>query len=356
MRFPGLRAFIGREELTRLKKSSFITWQKVCKLHGLKSEINWHYNGQENYLDVLNGNNEASRIDFLELKYLPSDPDFERFGSVEYTVGWIEEGSEVDFGAFDILKSRVGRHRNQEYGIIGKLLITLNPTKGWPYRVIYKPWTQKILNPRYAFIQSLYKDNPYTADIYKNQLDSLTSKVKRLRLRDGKWEYDDEKGVLMPYDAINDIFAIAPIFSEELFLTCDVARFGGDRIVIKLWRGFKIEKIWVYQFQKTTWTSGKIKEILNEYRIPRSHLVVDEDGVGGGIVDELEGCVGFVANSTPFKEEAMNELEANYANLKAQCGYKLAEKVNKREISALDFKIITDIEGMDEEKVKELLI
>lgn len=42
------------------------------------------------------------RIDFLDLQYKPSDPLYERYGSIEFTGGWIEEGGEVNFGAYTI--------------------------------------------------------------------------------------------------------------------------------------------------------------------------------------------------------------------------------------------------------------
>jgi len=67
---------------------------------------------------------------------------YERFGSTEYTGGWLEEAGEINFGAFDVLKSRIGRQKNKEFGLIGKILITCNPKKNWLYVDIYKPFKQ----------------------------------------------------------------------------------------------------------------------------------------------------------------------------------------------------------------------
>ena len=52
---------------------------------------------------------------------------FERLGSKEYTAGWIEEASQVNALAFEILKTRVGRWKNQQ--VKSKILCTFNPKK-----------------------------------------------------------------------------------------------------------------------------------------------------------------------------------------------------------------------------------
>ncbi len=99
--YPGTKWFIGRAELKRITQSTFITFKKVCTMYGCSEDL-YTFNGQLNYIQFFNG----SRIDFLDLKYLPSDPLYERYGSIEFTGGWIEEGGEVNFGAYDTLKTR----------------------------------------------------------------------------------------------------------------------------------------------------------------------------------------------------------------------------------------------------------
>ncbi len=122
--YPNTKWFIGRAELKRITQSTYITFKKVCTQYHVPDEL-WNYNGQLNYIEFFNG----SRIDFLDLKYNPSDPLYERYGSLEFTGGWIEEGGEVNFGAYDTLKTRIGRCMNREYGLKRKLFITCNPKK-----------------------------------------------------------------------------------------------------------------------------------------------------------------------------------------------------------------------------------
>jgi hypothetical protein len=89
--YPGTKWFIGREELKRLRESTLITFFKVCNKYGIRRDVDFKYNGSDHFIQFSNG----SRIDLLDLRYLPSDPLYERYGSVEYTGGWIEEGGEV---------------------------------------------------------------------------------------------------------------------------------------------------------------------------------------------------------------------------------------------------------------------
>ena len=127
IRWAGSKQFIGRNELKRLMQSSYVTLTtKVLPAHKLKQGRDWWFNGQYNVLRFANG----STVDMLDLAHSPGDPMFERFGSLEYTRGWIEEASEVNFKAYDVLKSRVGRHLNKEMSIKSRVTPHAQPVPG----------------------------------------------------------------------------------------------------------------------------------------------------------------------------------------------------------------------------------
>jgi phage terminase large subunit len=328
--FPDTRWFIGREELKRLRESTLITFYKVCKKYGIEG---WKYNGQDHFILFANG----SRIDLLDLKYLPSDPLYERYGSTEYTGGWIEEGGEVNFGAYDTLRSRIGRHLNDFYGILGKLLVTLNPKKNWCHQVFWKPFKAGLLGGVVKFLQALVTDNPFIDSGYIDKLRAIKDKVRKQRLLYGNFDYDDDDNALMDYDSITDIFSSDFVPRGEKYITGDVARFGKDKSVIILWDGWRAEQIHVLEKRKTTEVSAFIKDLAGKNSVPMSRVIVDEDGVGGGVVDTL-GCKGFVNNSSPFPspdaphdyKDKGKPIRENYVNLKSQCYYHLADRANKR--------------------------
>lgn len=319
--YPGSRTFIGRKELKRLMSSTYVSFQKACKLYNVPKE-DWKLNGQYNYIEFRNG----SRIDLLDLDYKPSDPDYDRFGSLEYTEGDIEEAQEVQYKAFDVLKARVGRHRNDEFNLLGKIGLTCNPSKEWLYRVFYKPARDGTLPPEYAFVKALYKDNPITAKTYERQLSGITDRITKERLMFGNWEYDDAADFLIKYEAIIDLFTNPPTFKEELYLTADIARQGRDKIVYVLWRDWDAYEIIERSKQGIDKTIEELRDIMYKKHIPYSHCLVDEDGIGGGVIDLMRGIKGFTANTSPFNHE-------NYKNLKAQCSWLFADKVNKHMVS-----------------------
>lgn len=307
-------------------QSTYLTWVKVCAYHKVSQNL-WKLNGQYNFIEFTN----SSRIDLLDLKFLPTDPLYERFGSLEYTDGAIEEAGEVEFMAYDVLKSRVGRHKNKELGLRPTILISGNPKKNWTYREFYKPWKDGTLPKNLVFIQSLYQDNPYTAEDYGKQLSQIQDKANKQRLMFGSWEYENDPTTLIGYDAITDLFTNTVALGEK-FLVADVARYGSDKTVITLWKGMECYQINTYLKQSTQVTAYKIREFAAQEGIPFSHIIVDEDGVGGGVVDSLEAIKGFVANSTPFPNKETLKPD-NYKNLKAQCAYHLADLVNQRKIA-----------------------
>ncbi len=319
--YANTKWFCGRESLKRITQSTLITFYKVASTYGIERDVLFKYNGQLNYIEFYNG----SRIDMLDLRYIPSDPLYERYGSIEYTGGWIEEGGEVNFGAYDTLKTRIGRHLNDAYGLLRKLLITCNPKKNWMYQTFYKPNLNNQLPDNMKYLTCLVQENPFIERDYIEALKSTSDKVKKERLLKGNWDYDDNPLALCSYDDIIAMFGnILALVTGKHYLTADIARFGSDYARIAVWDGYKIIDLKSFAISKTTDIQAYIIRCQKKYRIPNHRCIADEDGVGGGVVDTL-GIQGFVNNSRPLNDE-------NYRNLQAQCAYKLAEHINANEV------------------------
>lgn len=368
-RFPYSRWFIGRQELTRLKKSTYITFQKVCRYHNIP-EDDWRLDSINSTIIFKNG----STIDLIDVAFKPSDQDFERFGSLEYTGGFGEEAGEWVFDAFDILKSRIGRHNHFDAKINSmcekpidfdfnpskyphiveippKFLLTFNPSRGWLFRTFYEPDKKGTLEKGYRFIKALYTDNPYSAKLYGEQLEGIKNKINKARLKDGDWDYTDDINAMTTLEHLQDMFSNTIISDGQKYMTIDVARGGEDSTVFTIWDGLYVSKIIKKQKQDTEKTAQDAKDLASQYKIPYSHIAVDVIGVGAGVADKLYGCVAFNSSSSPFltktqiierrkrqrePEIGLPQIQTAYANLKTQCAFKLAEDINEHKISMVD--------------------
>lgn len=310
LNFPGVRYFMGREELSSLKDSTVKTFFKMSRHHNIQDTFRYY----EHYSSIRFYN--GSEISLLNLKYEPSDPLYERFGSTEYTGGLIEEAGQVHFNAFDTLKSRVGRQLNEKYNIPKKILITCNPKKNWLYHTYYKPWKDGVLEDGYAFVQSLAIENDKIDKGYIENLDEIKDQTLKKRLKYGEWEYDDDPLSLVDYETSLNIFTNDHVIGGKRYITADIARFGSDKVIIRVWNGLRVIAREERHNIKITDTASLIKDLSKKWAVPMNQVIVDEDGVGGGVVDILS-CRGFVANSTPLYKE-------NFDMLKSQCAYKLA--------------------------------
>jgi hypothetical protein len=231
--------------------------------------------------------------------------------------------------------------------------------------MVWRPWKSGTLSDKYAYIQSLYKDNFYTSELYGENLSEISDKATKQRLMDGNWEYDEGDNSLIEYAAISDIWTNSLETDDneltQKWATVDVARFGQDRTVVMLWKGLRAYKIIVWREQPLNITADKIKDVLRDEKIPYSHVVIDEVGVGGGVIDQLKGVNGFIANSSPMenpeapktyqmKNGEMKGITAreNFGSLKDQCSYMLAEKINSHQV-AMDCEEVAVQESLEEE-------
>lgn len=332
LKYPGTRGLIGRAKLKVLKDTTLKSFFEIATIQGLTKGQHYkvtsaHDKENPNCILFYNG----SLIYLKDLFLYPSDPEFDDLGSLEITDAFIDECNQVVEKGKGIVKSRI-RFKLDENGLIPKLLLTCNPAKNWTYRQFYQPNKRGEMPNYRKFVKSLLGDNPFISKHYKENLLTLNS-VSRERLLYGNWEFDDDPSALIDMDSITDYFKPTHIKAEgDMFMTIDVARKGKDLTVYRIWHG------WLCIHRHSIAKSGlkevvrKAEQLQIQYKVPLSHIVADEDGVGGGVVDFL-GCKGFVNGSRPLEEMIGNEMIVpNYNNLKTQCGYKMAEKITKREV------------------------
>ncbi len=329
LKYRDIRCCIAREELKSLKESTLLTFFQICKMWGMVAGEDYTYNQNDG---VITFKRTGSAVYLKELKYYPSDPDYDYLGSTEYTATFIDEASQVTQRAKNVLRSRI-RYKLKEYGLIPKQLLTCNPHKGYLYADYYLPSKRGTLPEHMKFVQALPNENPELDQSYIENLRSLDAQTRE-RLLYGNWEYDDDPSTLCDFDAISDMFTNVLPISQQKFIIADIARFGDDRTVISYWEGWDCKKISAYKKLPTVpdpnnpkieSSASVIQKLRHEKGVPLSHVLVDEDGVGGGVKDSL-GCRGFQGGRSPFKSE-------NYLNLRAQCYFHLARKINKREIA-----------------------
>lgn len=329
--YPETFYFIAREQLIDVRKHTIPTIHEVFHKWNIDITDYCKYNGQDNYFKLYND----SRVYMLECKYMPSDPLYERFGSMQMTRGWIEEGGEVHHLAKENLKISIGRRKNDVYKLKPKLLITCNPKKNWLYSEFYKPSITGQLPADRAFIPALPTDNVDGNQEYIKSLSELKDQTMKQRLYFGNWEYDDDPTTLIEYNKILDAFTNkflyknekGEVIEQEKFITADIARFGKDKTVIMVWNGFCVIEILQLEKPSVTESANFIDMLSNRHKVPRSNIIVDEDGVGGGVKDIL-GCVGFINNATPIYKSEEKQDRENFKNLKSQCYFNLSDRIN----------------------------
>lgn len=325
-RYPWVRYFFGREELKRLKQTTLATYFKFLSDYNIPESQKGIYNAQDSVIKFANG----SEILLLDLAYLPSDPLYTRFGSLELTGWYIDESAEIDEQCITIIMTRIGRQKNDEYNLPPKLLEGFNPDKGHVYRRYYKPWKEGTLPEYRVFIRALATDNKRLPKSYIEQLQKA-NEVTKQRLLHWNFDYDDTPWRLFDYNAILNMWD-NPAINWEKYISWDIARKGKDQTVIGVWNWLELYKLIKEQKSDLKELSDTIRQIAQKESVMMSNTIIDENWVWWGIIDNLR-CQGFINNARPRQPKKANiSTVRNFDMLKTQCYFKLADYVNTGKI------------------------
>ena len=317
LQYPGIRIGLARNELTTLKKTTVISFFEVANDWGITDLFS--YNSSSGIIKFENG----SEIVLVELRYLPGDPDYHRLGGQLFTFGVIDEVGEVEQQGFNIFKSRLGRWKNEQFGVKPICLMTCNPTKNWLYKTFYKPSIEGKLKVYQKFIQALPTDNPYLPKSYIDNLATLPYQ-QRERLLYGNWDYDDSPNALLRHEQIMNVWDNVTFNGGEKYITADIA-FTSDKMVIILWEGFVIIDIFVNPDGNV---EDFILQLASQHNVPNYNIAYDSDGVGQFLKGRLKNAKPIVNNARALNDE-------NYKNLKTQLYFKLVDKVSDNSVKIL---------------------
>jgi len=313
--YAGVRILLGRRVLKDLKKTTLVSLFEVFKNFGLTSK-DYNYNQQNSEITFFNG----SVIILSELAFLPSDPNFERLRGNLLTFAAIDEASEVSSKAREIVASRCGRWKNQDFNIKPILLMTTNPSRGHLMDDFYLPWTKGTLKSHRMFIQALPTDNPYLPKAYIDNLRNTLSQGEYNTLVLGHWEWSVDKNCLVTYGKVTDMFEHERYteLKGTWYLTVDPA-FVIDKCLFVLWNDDDVIKI--INLPKGVKPEDKIKELKEKYNILEKNICIDVVGAGLYLKNYFPRAYQFNAGGKVFNNEP-------YEHLKTQTYVKFAEKVN----------------------------
>lgn len=172
----------------------------------------------------------------------------------------------------------------------------------------------------------LEKDPGYLANL------QLLDSDEQARLLHGNWKIRVDELCIFHGPCIENLFSNAyPSNTNQRYITCDAARFGNDLCTIFIWYGWKVVKLVIMSKSDAQETVDVIEVERERYVIPKGKVIVDQDGVGGGVV-KLGGYVGFSGNDPSLIDNSIKTKE-NYKNRKTQFYYRLADRVNNDEVS-----------------------
>lgn len=186
LRYPGTRGAVVRNTLQSIKKSVMPTFFVVMNHLGYGREV-YKINEVDNVITWFNG----SVTLLLEASYRPSDPDYQRFGGLELTDLFVDEGGEINQRAYDILNTRI-RWKLAELGLVPKSLMTCNPGYHWIRErfIVDGDGKPLVLDANKRYVQALVSDNIDVAfaELYAKTLMNTHSDYDRQRLLYGDWD------------------------------------------------------------------------------------------------------------------------------------------------------------------------
>lgn len=163
------------------------------------------------------------------------------------------------------------------------------------------------------------------SEILQAQKDLPTKIFKQLYLAEEQ-ESDDQ---LIDFYSMNALFTNEHAKGGERFITADIALHGSDKFVLIVWDNWRIIEFNTIEKCEAPEVEQLLKDKAEKYKVKRSNITYDADGLGSFLRGYLAGAKPFNNGAKPIKKAGR---DINYKNLKSQCGYEFADKVKAGEI------------------------
>ena len=276
-----------------------------------KKKIDYRYDKGTNTIFV-----GESQIIFVNLEYNASDPEFNSLNGYNACGVWVDEAQQITEKSWETLLFRI--RQNEDYGIQGKCLVTLNPQNNWVKSRFWEPYCTGTLPDTFTFITATFEDNidNLPAD-YINKFNNASEQTRKRML--GNWDYDNASDNLLEEDKIETMFDAGLSYrTNKKYLSVDVAGSGDDLSTFMVWDGMTCIDI-CYELKSTDVSiKSMIQKLMLTYAIPKHNLIIDTTGIGAFIGDYFTSCVKFQSGGKVLNDE-------NFYNLRAQVFYKLRD-------------------------------
>ncbi len=319
LEYPGNFVFLGRRTLVDFMISTYQTLTIKSTLSQLSCAGLATENRQQKIFQFWNG----SRLFYGGLD-AGEEQGREKVFSTEFGSIYVDEAWEMTEEQFVKLGSRLrhtlpdGAERFAALNSQGKKMppyhisLASNPAQNWlKTRFIAAPGSDEI------FIPALARDNPFNPDDYEARLRDLFRGDEKMAKAyvEGCWD---------AVGSIDDLVTASQVAAcreaavtgdgRRKVVSCDPGRFGDDQTVILLWVDNALQKIVRMSKKDTMEVCGHLVQAVCELG-GGARIVVDETGLGAGIVDRLRE-MGREAVGVHFSARA-DEAE-RFANKRAE--------------------------------------
>jgi len=161
----------------------------------------------------------------------------------------------------------------------------------------------------------LLKDPGYLANLMAQDENT------KARLLEGNWKIKIGGDELINFVKFKDSFTNEFVPKGQKCITADIALEGSDLFLIAVWDGWRLIDMAVHEKVKGPQVIELLKFMARKYEVPQSRIVYDDDGIGA-FID------GFLENAIPFNGMRKAMRGERYKNLRSQCFFKLADKIN----------------------------
>tara|TARA_R110000765_G_scaffold53454_2_gene107177 strand:+ start:3207 stop:4505 length:1299 start_codon:yes stop_codon:yes gene_type:complete len=239
------------------------------------------------------------------------------FGEDVYSVVF-DEAPRAREDAFFALRSTITATRGKM-----KLIGNFGGTANWMHQLKEKAKN----DPNYTYFKITAWDAVAAGILEREEIEeaqrTLPPKVFKSLYLAEEQESDD---MLCTFQAINDLFTNEHVERGTMYISADIALHGSDTFVIGVWDGLALVHYECIEKCEANEVTEILKSLAARFKVRRSNIVYDADGLGSFLRGYLQGAIPF--NNGGKTIDVSKNRKVNFKNIKSQCSYKLADLIN----------------------------